>query len=272
MVHFCTAYWCTFGLHLTIKAKLREIENFFVATITDLETLLNDSKKKEFIGIEVIDYLKKPKEEIEAELYKKKQEYEYFQKKLKNNIHGWDYFEDVCYLSDEEQKNLKKNVYEWTTDYDLTGYPKEKIFKHINKLIYYRNDIKKLERTQENVRKNKIAEPIKEILTILRYIGNDDEAAEPLIKLLARMKGNHSDKLSAKQRELYISYYTKEAKIKKPSLNIDRLKRLKEDYENEICKLKTTIKNHQENNFNDVTSSILEKLNLPTRKLTRKSR
>ncbi|MDQ1268275.1 MAG: hypothetical protein QG560_918 [Campylobacterota bacterium] len=260
--------------NLTIEAKLREIENFFVATITDLETLLNDSKKKEFIGIEVIEYLKKPREEIEAGLYKQKQEYEYFQKRLKSDIYGWNYFEDVCYLSDKEQKSfndaMKKSSYE---KYDLREYPKKEIFNHINKLIYYKNEIEHLELTQKNVKRNRIVEPIKEVLSVLRYIGDDDEAVEPIIKLLLKMEGNHSDKLSAKQRELYRSYYAKEVKIEKPLLNRDRLKKLKKDYQNEINKLKATIKKHRKNYCNDVIDSIMpESLKLFKKMRTRTSK
>lgn len=259
--------------YLTIKAKLREIENFFIETITDLETLLNDSKKKEFIGIEVIDYLKKPKEEIEAELYKQKQEYEFFQKKLKNDIYGWNYFEDVYYISDEEQKSFNDAMKKDYEGYDLREYPKKKIFKHINKLNYFKNEIEHLKDTQKNVKRNRIVEPIKKVLITLKYIGDYDEATEPLVKLLARMEGNHSDKLSAKQRELYISYYTKEAKINKPLSNKDRFVQLKKDYKNEISKLKSTIIKRKRKNLDKVIASIMpESLKLFEETRTRTSK
>lgn len=259
--------------NLTIEAKLREIENFFVATITDLETLLNGSKKKEFIGIEVIEYLKKPREEIEAELYKQKQEYEYFQKKLRDDVYGWNYFKDVCYLSDKEQKSFNDAMKQDYGDYDLREYPKKKIFKHINKLSYYKNEIEHLALFHKEAKQNRIVEPIKEILTTLIYIGDNDEATEPLVKLLARMEGNYSDKLSAKQRELYHSNYTKEGKIKKPLSNKDRFIQLKKDYKNEISKLKSTIIKRKRKNLDDIINSIMpESLKLFKETRTRASK
>jgi len=244
---------------MTIEQKLKELKdfniNYYKEQIADLEMLLSNNKKKSG-GFTLIKHLHTSKNEIEKILIKIKQDYENLKNDKFDDIFGWDYFDDVCYLNDVMKNKFNNMMIRVFTEFNLNEYPKEKIFKHINKIAYYDNEIDRLKNTQSKYNANKIRKqvPSKEVLTILKFIGDNNELTEPLLRFLKSMNGNYENTLSYKQRELYLNCSSKS--IEHPKLNIDRIQELKKSRKEEEKFLLYTIKTHKakyaKNVFNEI--------------------
>ncbi|MEA2100872.1 MAG: hypothetical protein U9P72_12170 [Campylobacterota bacterium] len=249
----------------TIDEKLMELNNNtkkdFQETIQDLEMFLSDTNPKNYINFASLNYVNKSEEEIKEIYTKTKKDYEYFIKNTINDIYGWDYMEDVNYLDNKENKDFKNLMNSKYEKYNLKEYPKEAIFKHLNKLKYFDSYIYKLGISQEkhNISRIRKKQPIKEIITVLRFINDDDQIVTPLIKLLHSMDGDSSNELNLKHRDIYHSFGIKALLNKRP-LNIDKKQELKNLYNEESNNLLFTIRKHKNKYVKLIQEEILNLL------------
>jgi len=250
-------------LHNIHLSKLKAYQN----DIEDLEVLLSDNPKKSG-GWMFAKNINSTNKELNDKLLIIKKEYEsYLKNPVTNDIYGWEYFDDVCYVDEENKKEFDKLMSKDFGIFNLKYYPKEEIFKHINKLFYYQKEIERLNTAQKNVKRNRIQEPASEILKVLNYIGDENNATKGLVMLLKSMQGDFSNELSYKQKEIYFASNT--VPLKKPELNLDRKTQLKFDYNEILKKLHKTIKCYQKARCSEVVYELLMTLELPEKFIIR---
>lgn len=175
-----------------------------------------------------------------------------------DNIYGWEYFEEVCYLSPSQVDKLKSNETRKVIDFQYN-----EIFKHFNKLMYLTFEVDDLEETQKRFNSTRAKQPpIEEIIKILEFIPPDNETIEPLIKLLASIEGDYVDLI--KHIEHKATYkLAKIPKLQSPYLNLDKLSELKKEYKTEIHLLRESMKSHNPKNYNKPTERLLDLLSFP---------
>jgi len=168
---------------------------------------------------------------------------------------GWQYFNEVCYLSKEQQNNFlleKKKTYFTGADYNI-------FFNEINYLQYLTIEIRHIKKYIKAFRRDRAElPPTKEILSILRYIGDNHSISEPLVELLAGFKDDFSsDCLSYKNKMLYISKKENTNKVPPPTTNYDDFNFLKNEYKKSIKNIYTHMKNHNPRDYKKPTETLL---------------
>ena len=173
---------------------------------------------------------------------------------------GYPYFNDVSYINLENFDYIKQ-------DKTLKGFDFDKTFNTVNYLAYLYWYIKRLNTTQENVKRIRaIAPPAKEIILILEYIDSEDDAIEPLIKLLATFEGDYSSKIISHNNRIAYKVEKETAQpTTHPKLNIDKLSTLKIEYKEKIKELYTMMRKQNNRKYKLPTETLLNTLNLPLR-------
>jgi len=174
---------------------------------------------------------------------------------------GYPYFEDVCYLTKKQEYDFKKEK-EKTYFKDCCHHA---FFMELNYIMYLHIYIERLKYTQKHVKRIRAeAQPAKEVIKILSYIGSNHKATIELIKLLASFKGDYSDEI--KDYNHKISYSVEKETIQSispPRLNIDYLSELKIKYKNSIETLYSLMKQGNQYKHKPNTETLLLSLNLP---------
>ncbi len=246
-----------------IESLLQDIKAELRADISDFDTLLNHNREKMSGGLALFMNHKKSHDDI----IKLKNEAEIKLKDMDNIVLfpvGYEYFEDVCYL---DLKNIEgfEDLEDLTEYFKIKGFNFDKVFTTVNYLTYLYWYIKRLSKTQKNVkRKRAITQPTKEIISILKYIGCEHEASIPLVKLLTTFKGDHSNKIvSYENRIAYLVEKKTAHPITPPRLNIDELSELKKEYKKKIADLYDLIKLQNQRKYKKSTKELLKILHLP---------
>jgi len=182
-------------------------------------------------------------------------------------LYGWQYLPEISYLTEKQKKDFEDIMKREFPGFSFVKYStkeKSSILEHLNKLTYYKREIEYIETFQKNQRRARAeTEPIREILKILNYIGDDNPATEPILTLLASMKLNYSSEIkSFRQREYYNRILSEKQELKRKPLSLDEWKIQKKEYNLEVEKLYSTIKKIQKHHFIQARDSILQKLNL----------
>ncbi len=174
------------------------------------------------------------------------------------NEHGWSYFEEVTYLSQGQIGKLKSAIRDIDFQYDI-------VLGHINKLMYLVLEIGSLDETQIKVNSTRAKQPpINEILKILEFIPNDNEAVPPLIILLASIEGDHTTLIkNIDHKKRYIIEKKQSVKLQAPYLNIEVLAELKKEYKAEIQILHESMKTYNPYNYKKPTDQLLDLLKIP---------
>jgi len=260
---------------MTINNKIKELHKNtikdFEEQIIDIEMLLKyrdeqiidteiskeNEKKYSFINFASLKYLHKSKEELKNIYIKTLKDFEYYKNNTINNTYGWNYMEDVNYLTIKQNKEFENLMLKEFDKYYLKEYPKDKIFIHLNYLGYLSREIKKIEVSQRkyNIDRARKKQPTRQILEILKYVGDDNQVTEPLVELLYNMNGNFAKHLSLKQRDIYHKF-TLEKKVTR-KLNIDRKKEFKIKYKEESSNLLKTIKDYRSKYAKEVQTEII---------------
>jgi len=244
----------------TLKAKIEEYFNNakqeYQNEINDIKELLSDKNDKSG-GIYFTLYMCNSKEELKIKLEVIEKKYKYLLTQNIQDLRGWDYFEDINYLEERQLKNFMNLMNKNFGKYNMNDYDYKIILPFINKLAYLYLEIDRLELTQSKTNKDRLIKkkPYKEILTLLSYLADDDEAVEPLIVLLLSMDGCFTNKLSIKQREIYFS--NKKRYIKKRGFNFQKLKELKVNRTQEQNNLKLIIKQTKNKYVNAIYDEII---------------
>ena len=230
----------------TIKKGVNIVVNF------DVKECLYESMS---VGIAFIEHKGKPRDEIIA---LKKEAEAKLNDSCKMHPAGYPYFNDVCYLSDEQKSEYENECEAYTFDSD-------DIFYTVNYLTYLYWYIRTLKRSQKNVKRSRaIAPPVNEIISILKFIDNEDDAVEPLIRLLATFEGDYSSKIiSHNNRIAYKAEKETAQPMQPPKLNIDKLSELKTEYKEKKKEVYTLMKRQNSRRYKEPSKKLLKALNLP---------
>jgi len=176
----------------------------------------------------------------------------------KLNPMGYPYFDDVCYLTEEQQSKYEEEC-------ELNGFDREEIFNTVNYLTYLYWFIRILKRSQKDVkRKRATAPPAKEIISILKHIEHEHEATAPLIRLLATFEGDHSNEIISHDNRIAYKVEKETAQATPPpALNIDKLSELKTEYKEKRNEVYTLMKQQNPRRYKEPSNELLKALNLP---------
>ena len=182
-----------------------------------------------------------------------------------SKTYGWEFNESI-YYPDVSRKTFDKFMNSiirvGNSKIDMRHYKEkeDEIILHVNRLAYFFREIEHLECTQRNQKKSRINPPVEEILKVLRYVGDEHVIVEPLLQILSDIGDIDISSLSYEQRLLY-ELLTPDEPIT-ININLDKLKGLKNSYNDEIKLLQDTIKSIKKYRYKKVVEQILKKMQL----------